>query len=79
MQVMNESNYLELTNYAISVLNLTYQEIRSKFSDYPVCFIEFSEKMNSGDIVEIRLDKEKTTLTCTFDKQKRCNYSYLFM
>lgn len=76
---MNETNYLELTNCAISVLNLTKDEIRHKFPDHPVCFIEFSQKMNSENLIEIRFDKEKNTLTCTFDEEMKCNSSYLFI
>lgn len=72
------SSFFELTNNAFSVFNLFHEDVRGRSPDHPIHFIEYYEMVDSENVIEIRFDVEKATLTCTFNEDKRCNASYLF-
>ena len=73
-----ETMYFRLTNLGSITVGLSQQDIRNKFPDNPICFIEYYEKIGLGNVVEVRFDEEELTLTCTFDKEGKCNSAYLF-
>lgn len=73
-----ETMYFRLTNLGSILIGLSLKDIKNKFPDNPICFIEYYEKIELGNIVEIRFDEEKVTLTCTLNKEKICNSTYLF-
>lgn len=73
-----ETMFFRLTNLGSVLFGLSQQEIKNKFPDNPKYFIEYYEKINFGNIIEIRFDEEKMTLTCTFNKEEKCNSAYLF-
>lgn len=73
-----ESGFLKMTDNAISVLNLHHQDLKEKFPNNPMCFMEYYEKVDSKNVIEVRFDTEKVTLTCVFNEQKKCISSYLF-
>lgn len=73
-----QNHFSNLINYASSVLKLSEQEIRDKFSDAPICLMEYIEKGVHEHIIEIRFDEEYATLSCSFDKSNKCNCSFLF-
>ncbi|MDR2917103.1 MAG: hypothetical protein LBV74_20105 [Tannerella sp.] len=68
----------DLINYAGSTLRLTKTELRAKFSEFPICVMDYIEEGVKEDVIEIRFDKEQATLSCIFDKNLRCNYAFLF-
>lgn len=74
-----QNHFSNLINYASSVLKLSEQEIRDKFSDAPICLMEYIEKSVHENIIEIRFDKEYATLSCSFDINNKCDYAFLFI
>lgn len=74
----NEPMYFRLTNLGSISVGLSQRDIRNKFPDNPICFIEYYEKIDLGNVVEVRFDEEKVTLTCAFNKEQKCNSAYLF-
>lgn len=77
-EIPSEEYYAELIKHASSVLKLSQEQIREKYADYPICLIEYIEKEDHENSIEIRFDKEKITLTCTFNNYKSCDSVFLF-
>jgi len=73
-----ELPFYKLTNDVTSVLNFHHKDLKEKFPDNPISFTEYYEKENSKNVIEIRFDAQKVTLTCVFNEQKRCISSYVF-
>jgi hypothetical protein len=71
----NHANLLELPK---SLLNLSLQEIREKYTNHSICLIEYIEKDINEKTIEIRFDKEEVTLSGLFDSKGICIKSYLF-
>lgn len=67
-----------LIEHIKSALNLSEKQIREKFSEYPVCLMDYIEKEVNEKSIEIRFDKEEATLTCIFDDEGVCNQVFLF-
>ncbi len=68
----------DLMDYAGSTLRLTKKELKANFLEFPICVMDYIEKGVKEDVVEIRFDKEKATLSCVFDENLKCNYVFLF-
>lgn len=73
-----ETMYFRLTNLGSVSVGLSQQELKNKFPDNPICFVEYYEKVDLGKIVEVRFDEENVTLTCAFNNNEKCNSAYLF-
>lgn len=72
-------NYISnLISNASDVLNYSLTEIKKKYSEMPICLMEYIEKGIHENIFEIRFDDENATLSCGFDDNKQCNICYLF-
>lgn len=59
------------------LLNLDFTRIRNNYAGYPICLIDYIEKDIEEKTIEIRFDKEETTLTCIFNSDEICNRVYL--
>lgn len=78
-QTSSLSNISNLIDHAKSVLGLSEEDIRNRFSDTPICLMEYIEKGVHENIIEIRFDKEYATLSCSFDINNKCDYAFLFI
>ncbi len=73
------ANYFrELVDYTSSMLQFSYSEIQNRFSDYPLCLMNYVEKDINERMIEIRFDNKKATISCLFNKQDKCNATFLF-
>lgn len=72
-----KNNFGILIENAVSVLNLTFDTIRQKYKDYPVCIMEYIEKDIYRKCFEIRFDCEQASLICRFDDDKLCNFAFI--
>lgn len=73
-----QNHILNLISNASSVLDYSLTEIRKKYSEMPICLMEYIEKGIQENIFEIRFDDGNTTLSCGFDNKNQCNICYLF-
>lgn len=73
-----ESYYFKFIEHASSVLKLSLPQIKEKYADYPLYLIDYIEKDINEKSIEIRFDKDNSTLTCTFDEDGNCDTSFLF-
>ncbi len=75
---MNDANFSKLTSCATSVLNTSFRDIKYTFPDNPLKHIENPKSMEAENVMEVRFNAEKVTLSCTFDDLEICNAAYLF-
>lgn len=75
---MVQNDYTTLFYYASSVLKQSLQSIRDMFPFYETCLMDNPGSGDEDSILEVRLDKEEATLSCTLDNEKKCIQSYLF-
>ena len=73
-----ESYNSKFIEHASSVLKLSLPQIKEKYADYPLYLINYMEKDIHETSIEIRFDKENTTLTCTFNAAGNCDAIFLF-
>lgn len=73
-----ERSINSLTKLVNSILNLTSEEMKEKYPDYPIKHFEYLRKNKLEQILEIRLDNENCTLHCEFDKLWYCSAVYMF-
>ena len=77
-EIPTEQLYSKIIEQASSVLKLSISQIKEKYTDYPLYLIDYIEKDIQEKSIEIRFHKERITLTCTFDKDGKCDESFLF-
>lgn len=77
-KTFNEKVFSTLITHAGSVLRLTDQQIKEKFSSYLVCVIDYYEREETEYAIEIRSDNEQATITCLFDNNQRCDSAFIF-
>lgn len=70
--------FVDLIAHSSSVLKLSLPQIKEKYSDYPLCLMDYIEKDIYEKSIEIRFDKEGVTLTCTFNENGICDATFLF-
>lgn len=67
-----------LIDYAGSTLRFTRTELKTKFKNFPVCIMDYVENGVQEEFLEVRFDKEQATLSCMFNKDSKCNISFLY-
>ncbi|MDU1904985.1 MAG: hypothetical protein E6772_09390 [Dysgonomonas sp.] len=72
-----ENNFWLLIKTSTTILNLSFDKIRHKYKEYPICIIQHIEKDEHDKYLEIRFDYELATLTCRFDKNDICDFVFL--
>lgn len=78
--MQNQNNTFELlTEEACSTLDLSYQAVKDKYKDYPICLMQYIEKDVNELIVEVRFDTHLATISLSFDPENNCNGFYLFL
>jgi hypothetical protein len=75
--ILNLKVFPNLIASASSLLNLSDRQIWERFNHYPICFIDFYEKEERQKSVEIRFDREQTSITCLFDESNRCDFAFI--
>lgn len=79
MFMQNQDNKFEiLTKEVCNVLGLSYQVLKDKYKDYPICLIQYIEKGVDEQIIEVRFDDHLATISLSFDKENNCDGSFLF-
>ena len=79
MKTVSKSNYAEVLEIACSVLDLSFKTIQEKYAGIlPICISKYIEKEEQDNIIEIRFDDAKTTLSCSFNEENQCDASFLF-
>lgn len=73
-----ENNFEMLIEESCAALGLSYQELKDKYKDYPICLMEYIEKEIYERVIDVRIDTEKATFSLSFDKENICNGTYLF-
>jgi len=76
--ITSQQNHIDLTNHAVSVLNLFFKEIKVRFANHPICLMEYHEKGAYEKTIEIRFDPEQASLSCILNEEKICDIAYLF-
>lgn len=77
--MQNQNNkYKPLIEEVCSMLGLTYQELKDKYRDYPICLMEYIEGNANERVIEVRFDSQEATVSISFDKEDICNASFLF-
>jgi len=74
----SQKQYIDIIGHASSMLNLSLFQIKEKYSDYPMCLMEYIEKEEHEEGIEIRFNNDKVTMTCIGNDKKECISVYLF-
>ncbi len=77
-ETISKQYYSKFIKHASSALKLSLAQIKERFADYPLYLINYMEKDIHEISIEIRFDKENTTLTCTFNAAGNCDAIFLF-
>jgi len=77
-EATSQQQYIDIIEHAGSMLNLSLFQIKEKYSDYPMCLMEYIEKEEHKEGIEIRFDNEKATMTCIGNDKKECISVFLF-
>jgi len=75
---VNQQDYIDLTNHAVSVLNTFFNDIKVQFANHPICLIEYHEKGVYEKAIEVRFDHEQASLSCILNEENICDTAYLF-
>jgi len=67
-----------LIEEACGSLGLSYQSLKDKYKDYPVCLMEYIEKEIYERVIEVRFDSQLATFSLSFNKENICNATFLF-
>jgi len=77
---LQETNIPAQIHYATSVVGLSLNEIKEKFSSYPVCVCDLYENgEDSFYYTEVWLDGEQTILTCSLSPDGICKSVLLYL
>lgn len=71
-------NYSYLLQEITAFFNLSLQEIKKKYADYPLCLMDYFEAGIEEKSIEIRFDQEGITITCEINNDSKCQFVYLF-
>lgn len=71
------NHFRRLVRHACSTISESHTAIKEKYKDYPVCFIQYMEKGNSLDYVEVGFDKENASLTFIMNKEDSCMSAFI--
>lgn len=66
-----------LVEEACDVLGLSYQVLKDRYMDYPICLMEYIEKTIHELIIEVRFNNS-ATISLSFDKENNCDGAFLF-
>lgn len=77
-KIVSKKSYYDLLQLITSLLNLSLQEIRQQFADYPCRLIDYLENGVEEKSIEIRFGVDELTLTCLFSNEDKCKSVYLF-
>jgi hypothetical protein len=69
--------FAEHINSAYKVLKHSFRKIPELFDGKEICVMDYIMKEQKEKAIEIRFDT--ATLTCTFDEDDFCDYSFLFL
>lgn len=69
--------YASVCDELALLLHLSFSEVRNKYTNYPICLMEYIEKEVHQKTIEIRFDSKEFTITCEFDSNEKCNSIYL--
>lgn len=67
-----------LVEEACDVLGLSYQILKDRYNDYPICLMEYIEKTIREFIIEVRFNNHSATISLSFDTENNCNGAFLF-
>lgn len=77
--MQNQNNKFEiLIEEACSGLGLSYQALKDKYKNHPICLTQYIEKELDEQIVEVRFDNHLATISISFDKENNCDGLFLF-
>lgn len=69
--------FAEHLNSAYKVLKHSFKVIPDLFPDKEICIMDYISSKQNDKAIEIRFDT--ATLTCIFDENDFCDYSFLFL
>jgi len=72
------NSYTDIFLQAGNLLNSSFQEIKTKYADYPHCEMNYFEKGMMDKSIEIRFDEQEFTIICTFNSDEISDYIILF-
>lgn len=73
-----DNKYELLIEEASNTLGLSYQQLKDKYKDYPVCLMEYIEGNIYERVIEVRFDNLEATISISFDKEDICDASFVF-
>jgi len=62
---------------AYRTLGGAYRELKERYKDYPLYLMEYIEEDDFEKIIEVRFDKQQTTISMTFNEENICDTSFL--
>lgn len=77
-ETISQQPYIDIIGHASSMLDLSLFQIKEKYADYPMCLMEYIEKEEHEEGIEIRFDREEVTITCIGNDNKECISVFLF-
>ena len=77
-ETISQQHYIDIIGHASSMLNLSLFQIKEKYADYPMRLMEYIEKEEHEEGIEIRFDKEEVTITCIGNDNKECISVFFF-
>jgi len=78
LQSYQELTITKLIQHASSALWLNISELKKRFRNFPICLMDYIENDSKENLVEIRFDDEKATLSCMLNKDSKSNNIFLF-
>jgi len=70
--------YKLMKEEACGSLGLSYQSLKDKYKDYPICLMEYIEKEIYERVIEVRFDNQLATFSLSFNKGNICDATFLF-
>lgn len=72
-----ENKYRLLAREACGALDLSYEELKDKYKNYPVCLMEYMDGSIFERVIEVAFDSQEATTSLHFDKNNICNGSFI--
>lgn len=77
-KTFDEKVFSNLISHATAALRLSEEQVKTKYSLYPNCFIEYSEDEKKERAIEVRFDHAEATMLCLFNAEKQCDSIFVY-
>ncbi|MDR2955644.1 MAG: hypothetical protein LBV43_11235 [Prevotella sp.] len=74
MTVQNEK-FKQLLDKAVSGLNVSFNELKDRYKDYPLCLMQYIENGKTELAFDVHFDDESASIFYSFDIENNCDHS----